>query len=312
MLAALALVLAACGSGSGSGTTTTAAASSSSTTASSGSSTTASSGSSTTSGGTSSKGPIIIGAVIDESNYMKSFDDPALYAAEIEAKKINSQGGVGGRKIEFKVYNDKLDPSLTRSDALAAVSAGAQILWVTCDVDLATPAVQVGLSKHLLTVSPCIGTNQMGPARFGPAGKLAFTFGNAPQNDGSALARLLLAHGWKTATVVTDKSLAYFIDVCQYFTTAFTQLGGHVVSQLTYTAGDHTAGQVGNRAAQAGGAATVLCSTSNPDLPTFVTAERTAGNAKPIVGPWAIDGGFWEPSSPTISNNIWITTYASS
>ncbi|MHB8244324.1 MAG: ABC transporter substrate-binding protein [Acidimicrobiales bacterium] len=242
---------------------------------------------------------------------MKSFDVPALQAAQIEATKINAAGGVNGRKIVFKVYNDQLKPALTRSDAQAAVAAGASIIWVSCDVDVATPAIEVGLAAHLLTVAPCIGTNQMGPSRFGAAGKLAFSFGNAPTSDGAVLARLLIQKGWMTATVVTDKLLSYFIDVCQNFTKDYTAQGGKIVSQLSFTAGNHTSGQVGTQAAHEKSAATVLCTTTNPDLPTFVTAFRSIGNNKPIVGPWSIDGGFWEPSSPSISNNIWWSTYAS-
>lgn len=255
--------------------------------------------------------PIVIGAVIDETNTMKPFDVPALQAAQIQAAQINAHGGVNGRPIQFKVYNDQLQPALTRSDALKAVSAGVNILWVSCDVDFATPAIQVGLAHHLLTIAPCIGTNQMGPSRFGPAGKLAFSFGNAPTSDGAVLARLLIQKGWKTATVVTDHLLTYFTDVCQSFTTDYQKLGGKIVSQLSYTTGDHTAAQVGQRAAGSGAAATVLCTTTTPDLSTFVTSLRTLGNSKPIVGPWAIDGGFWEPKSATISNNIWFSTYAS-
>jgi len=259
----------------------------------------------------SKKPPIVIGAVIDETNTMKPFDVPALNAARIEAAKVNAAGGVDGRKIIFDVYNDQLNPSLTRSDALKAVSAGADILWVTCDVDFATPAIEVGLQHHLLTVSPCIGTNEMGPKRFGAAGKLAFTFGNSPDSDGAVLAELLMQHGWKSATVVTDHLLTYFDSVCENFTNDFKKMGGKVVSQLSFTSGDHTSAQVGQRAAHSGAAATVLCTTTTPSLPTFVTSLRTAGNSKPIVGPWSIDGGFWEPSNPTISNNIWWSTYAS-
>jgi branched-chain amino acid transport system substrate-binding protein len=55
----------------------------------------------------------------------------------------------------------------------------------------------------------------------------------------------------------------------------------------------------------------VLCTTTTPTLPAFVTSVRTLGNTKPIVGPWAIDGGFWEPKTPKVSNNIWWSTYAS-
>ena len=255
--------------------------------------------------------PIIIGAVIDETNTMKPFDLPALQAAKIYVSQLNASGGVGGRKVVFKVWNDQLKPALTRSDALAAIAAGAKVLWVSCDVNYATPAVQVGLAAKVLTVAPCIGTNQMGPSLFGPAGKLAFSFGNAPQSDGAVLARLLIAHGWKTATVVTDKLLAYFVTACQDFSTAFVKDGGTIVSQNSFTSFDGTAAAVAGSVATSGADATVLCATTTPDLPTFVTALRTLGNTKPIVGLWSMDGGFWEPTSPTVSTNIWWATFAS-
>ena len=255
--------------------------------------------------------PIIIGAVIDETSTMKPFDQPAIEAAQIWAKRVNASGGVLGRPIVFKVFNDQLQPSLTRSDALKAIAQGASILWTTCDVTFATPAIQVGLAHHMLVVSPCIGTNEMGPSRFGAPGKLAFSFGNAPTSDGAVLARLLMQKGWKSATVVTDKLLTYFVDVCQNFTTDFQKMGGKIVTQLTYTTGDHTVTQVAQKAASTGAAATVLCTTTTPTLPAFVTGVRTLGNTKPIVGSWAIDGGFWEPTSATISNNLWWSTYAS-
>jgi branched-chain amino acid transport system substrate-binding protein len=259
----------------------------------------------------SSGKPIVIGAVIDETSTMKPFDQPAIQAAELWAKKVNASGGVLGHKIEFKVFNDQLQPSQTRADALKAISEGAKILWTTCDVTFATPAIQVGLAHHMLVVSPCTGTNEMGPSRFGKAGDLAFTFGNAPSSDGAVLARLLIDKGWKSATVVTDKLLTYFVDVCKNFTTDFTAMGGKVVTQLTFTTGDHTVTQVAQKAASSSASATVLCTTTTPTLPAFVTGVRTLNNTKPIVGPWAIDGGFWEPSSTTVSNNIWWSSYAS-
>ncbi len=130
---------------------------------------------------------------------MKAFDGPALAAAQQEVKKINAQGGVDGHKLVFDVENDQLKPAQTRSDALDLISKGANILWVTCDVDFATPSTEVGISSGKLTVSPCISTDQMGPKRFGSAGKLAFTFGSIAQDEGAALAQFAISKGWKTA-----------------------------------------------------------------------------------------------------------------
>ena len=72
----------------------------------------------------------------------------------------------------------------------------------------------------------------MGPALLGQAGKLVFGFGNAPESDGAVLAGVLIQHGWKAATAVTDKLLACFTDGCQNFSTDLPKVRGHVVSQL--------------------------------------------------------------------------------
>jgi branched-chain amino acid transport system substrate-binding protein len=262
----------------------------------------------------SSKKPIIIGAAIDLSNTMKFFDGPAEAAAKLEVAKINSQGGVDGRKLEFMVENDQLNPSRTRADALDLVDTkGANVLWVTCDVDWATPSTEVGISKGLLTVAPCIGTDQMGPKRFGSQGKLAFSYGNVAQDEGAALAQLAIKNGVKTADVVTDKSIVYEVNDCQAFTKRFTELGGKVVAQDHFTQGDHTVGSVASKVNGQKADAVALCTYSSPagDLPAFVSDLRSLGNNMGIYGPWSIDGSFWLPKGAKISNNIWWVTYAS-
>ena len=272
-----------------------------------------SSSSSSTSASSSSKKPILIGAVIDQSNTMKPFDSPAAAAAELEVQKINAAGGVDGHKLEFTVLNDQLNPATTRSDALAQVSKGANVLWVTCDVDWATPSTEVGISHGLLTVAPCIGTDQMGPKRFGSQGTLAFSYGNVAQDEGAAFAQYAIQKGWKTATVVTDKSIVFEVNDCQAFTKRFTELGGKIVAQDTFTQGDHTVGSVASKVNGQKAAAVALCTYPSPagDLPAFVSDLRSLGNETPIIGPWSLDGAFWLPKNAKIANNIWFVDYAS-
>jgi branched-chain amino acid transport system substrate-binding protein len=259
------------------------------------------------------RSPIVIGAVVDLSNTMKYFDGPALNSAQLEVARINAHGGVDGRKLKMIVENDQLNPTATRADALDVISKGANVLWVTCDVDWATPSTEVGLADKLLTVAPCIGTDQMGPKRFGALGKLAFSYGNVAQDEGAAIAQLAWKNGWRTADTVTDKSIAYTVNVCQAFTTRFTKLGGKIIHADQFTQGDHTAASVASRINSAPAKAIALCTYSSPagDLPAFVSALRGLGNKTAIVGPWSLDGSFWLPQSPAVSTNLWWVTYAS-
>ena len=254
--------------------------------------------------------PIVIGAAIDLTKNMAPFDAPALEAAKIEIAKINAAGGVDGRPLEIKPLNDQLDPTQTKADALKLVDEGVNIGWVTCDVDYATPAITQFLTAKLLTVSPCIGTDQMGPSRFGSAGDLAFTFGNPAQQDGAAMAEWAYAHGWKTADVVTDKLLVYFQNVCTAFTDRFEQLGGKIVAQESFTQGDKTINNVATRVNGEKAAVIAFCTSFGTDAPAFVDSLRTLNNSTPIINGWASDGAYWWSKNPKITN-FYFLTYAS-
>jgi branched-chain amino acid transport system substrate-binding protein len=304
VLACLVVGVAGCGSSS----------SSSSSGGSGGSGGSATSAASSSAGGSSAaKGgaPIKIGAVIDETGIMKPTDEPALWGAQLEMKKINGQGGVDGHKLEMTVLNDQLNPGQTSSDAIKSVSSGANILWVTCDVDFSTPSIQVGLSHKLLTVSPCIGTDQMGPKRFGSAGSLAFSFGNVAQDEGAADAQIAIKQGWKTADIATDKQIVYNQDVCKSFASKFQALGGKVVDSETWTQGDHTVGDVANHLNSDKADAIMVCTTGAPDIATLLSDVRSSGNQTPFLAPWSLDGTYWMPKSPKIATNVWTDSYVS-
>ena len=60
-------------------------------------------------------------------------------------------------------------------------------------------------------------------------GRLAFSFGNVAQDEGSAMAEYAYERGWRTAGLGTNTLLVYFKNVVQAFDKRFTQLGGRVV-----------------------------------------------------------------------------------
>ena len=275
------------------------------------SSSSSSSGSSASSSSAGNGKPIMIGAAIDFTALMAPTDDPALYGAQIEAAKINAQGGVDGHKIKFDVANTQLKPDQTRADALNLVNKGANVLWVTCDVDFSTPSITVGISSKLLTIAPCIGTDQMGPKRFGTAGQLAFSYGNVAQDEGAADAQIAKKQGWKTAVVVTDKQIVYSQNVCQAFANKFKSLGGKVVSQQTWTQGDHSIANVASRVNGTHADVIQVCTTAAPDISTLVSDVRSAGNKTPFLAPWSLDGTYWMPKDPKIATNFWTDSYTS-
>jgi branched-chain amino acid transport system substrate-binding protein len=262
---------------------------------------------------TAASAPITIGWAFDSKGAMAPFDNPALAAAQLRVKQLNARGGVDGRKLVIQTCDTQGNkPAVAKACALKLLSGGANVIFTTCDVDLAAPVVQEAINRGVLAVAPCIGTDQMGPKRFGPKGKLAFSFGNVAQDEGSAMAQYARAHGWKTAALATDAVIVYFKDVIAAFKVRFTQLGGKIVDEETY----HSLGgnDVNNTVSRLNNvkADVVVTSTAGAfgALSTLISGMRSAGNDTPVLNSWAGDGTYWLPKSPQVTN-YWFVTFAS-
>ena len=259
---------------------------------------------------TTAKKPIVIGWAFDSKGNMAPFDNPALAAAKIRVAQINAKGGVGGAKLQITTCDTQNnDPAKAKSCAASLIGAGANIVFTTCDVDYATPVVQEAINRGILAIAPCIGTDQMGPKRFGAKGKLAFSFGNVAQDEGSAMAEYAHRRGWKTASLATNTLLVYFKNVVTAFDKRFTQLGGKIVTRQSYATG---ANNVGTAVTQlnAKKADVIVSSTSFGELPALVSGLRALGNNTPVLNSWAGDGTYWVTQSPKITN-YYCVTYAS-
>jgi branched-chain amino acid transport system substrate-binding protein len=261
------------------------------------------------------KGPIVIGWAHDSTGAMGPFDGPALAAAKLELKKVNKKG-VNGRKLVIKACDTQgNNSSAAKACADQLIGQGAKIIFTTCDVNYASPVIQESaIKKHLLTVAPCIGTDQMSPKfPFCGGTKLCFSFGNVAQDEGSAMAQVAWNHGWKTADLAKDNTIIYFDAVINAFKARFKQLGGKIKFETTYQDPTVHPGSVNYHAA----AAALIAHPAK----VFVTATagaygalgpmmddlRTANNHTPVLNSWAGDGTYWTDQNVT---NYWFVTYA--
>jgi branched-chain amino acid transport system substrate-binding protein len=259
--------------------------------------------------------PITIGWAFDSKGAMAPFDGPALAAAQLRIKQWNAKGGVDGRKLQIKTCDTQGNKApVAKACALKLLAGGANIIFTTCDVNLAAPVVQEAINRGVLAIAPCIGTDQMGPKRFGPKGKLAFSFGNVAQDEGSAMAQYAWARGWRTAALATDNVIVYFSNVVQAFKARFTQLGGKIVDQETYQDPTFGGNNVQNAVSRLNNAKADVIVTSTAGaygaLGPFITGLRTLGNNTPVLNSWAGDGNYWLPKSPPVTNYYFVT-YAS-
>ena len=266
------------------------------------------SGASAARGSSDAAGPIIIGAAMDLTANMSPYDTPALYAVEAQVKKINAAGGVNGRKLQVKVCDHQLKKQ--KACALKLIRQGAVIGMVTCDVEYAAPATQEFINRGMLALSPCIGTDQQGPKRFGPKGKLAFTLGNIAQDEAAAMAEYSIHRGWKRAIIVKDNLLAYFQNVADLFKERYEELGGQVVQEESFTSFSNTINNALGKVAHTR-ADVIAFPTAFDGLQPFVTGLRSLGNSTPIINSWGGDGNYWWPKSGTKVKNYYYVTYGS-
>ena len=254
--------------------------------------------------------PIVIGWAFDSKGAMAPFDNPDLAAAQLRVKQVNAKGGVSGRPLKIQTCDTQGNkPAIAKACALKLLGAGANVIFTTCDVDYAAPVVQESINRGVLAIAPCIGTDQMGPKRFGTKGKLAFSFGNVAQDEGSAMAQYAWGKGWRTASLATDAVIVYFKDVVKAFKARWTQLGGKVVTQETY----HSLGgnDVNNTVSRlnAKKADVIVTSTAGAfgALSTLISGLRSLGNNTAILNSWAGDGTYWLPKSPPVTNYYFVT-----
>jgi branched-chain amino acid transport system substrate-binding protein len=257
--------------------------------------------------------PIVIGWAFDSKGAMAPFDNPALAAAQIRVKQLNAKGGVNGRQLQIKTCDTQGNkPAIAKACALKLLGQGAKVMFTTCDVDFAAPVVQEAINHGVLAVAACIGTDQMGPKRFGAKGKLAFSYGNVAQDEGSAMAQYAWGKGWRSASLATDTVIVYFKDVVKAFKARFTQLGGKIVDEETYQS--LGGNNVQNAVSRLNGkqADVIVTSTAGAfgALSTLISGLRSLGNDTPVLNSWAGDGNYWLPKSPKVTN-YWFVTFAS-
>jgi branched-chain amino acid transport system substrate-binding protein len=259
---------------------------------------------------TNAQAPIVIGWAFDSKGNMAPFDGPALAAAKVRVAQLNGKGGVGGRPLKIETCDtNNNNPAKAKSCAASLLGKGAHVMFVTCDVDFATPVVTESINRGKLTVAPCIGTDQMGPKRFAAKGKLAFSFGNVAQDEGSAMAEYAFRKGWRTANLATNTLLVYFKNVVRAFEIRFKQLGGKIAARESYATG---ANNVNTAVSRLNGrkADVIVTSTAFGELPALVSGLRSLGNKTPILNSWAGDGTYWLPKSPQVTD-YYAVTFAS-
>ena len=253
---------------------------------------------------------VVIGWAFDGSGAMAPFDGPALATARTRIAQVNrTSRNIKLRLITCDTQGNK--PAVAKACAARMLGRGADVIFTTCDVDFAAPVVQESINAGKLTIAPCIGTDQMGPKRFGAKGRLAFSFGNVAQDEGSAMAEFAWRRGWRSAALATDTVIVYFRNVVQAFEARWRQLGGRIVAEETYQSLGGNQASWNNvvtrlNARRADVIVTATAAAFGAQVP-IINGLRTLRNSTPILNSWAGDGNYWYTPNPRVTNYYYVT-----
>jgi branched-chain amino acid transport system substrate-binding protein len=226
---------------------------------------------------------ILIGAVFNATGWMAAYDQPPRQAALLAIQDINAQGGVLGRNLKLIELDGKTDPVTVEQATRQLVEQGSDVLVAPCDFDIGAPVSQVAQEAGLVGVSTCASSPLYGSLTLGDK---QFTVGMWGNTMGAAMAEYGYEElGWRTAYVIVDTSIDYTLSLGDYFRQHFESLGGEIVGEDAYTAGQEDFSALIQGIQQAPEEPDVLyISGIMPDLGLVLRQVREAGIETPIAG----------------------------
>lgn len=247
--------------------------------------------------------PIKIGFAIAQSGWLANYDVSPFRAAVAKIDQINDNGGLLGRQIEYTVGDTKTEQERAAAVGAEMVSAGVDMLVVSCDYDFGAPAALAANSAGIISMSLCAADPKMGVQGVGP---LTFTGNSAAQSEGIAIAEYAFEEmDLKTAYVLEDSTIEYNKSNCAGFRHAWKELAGEegIIGEDSFRNEDPSiAAQITRiKSLEVAPDAIHLCSFT-PGGASAVRQLRAAGIDTPILASTAMVDNYWLNAVPGLDN----------
>jgi branched-chain amino acid transport system substrate-binding protein len=183
--------------------------------------------------------PILIGQVTSLSGEQATFGLSTDNGVRLALEEANAAGGVKGRKLVLKTYDDagKPEEAATAATRLATDDKAALILGEL-------------VSSRTLAIAPIADTNRIpviSPASTHPkvtkdgdrTRPFVFRVCFIDPMQGTVMARFVREHlKLSKVAILRDVSSDYSVGLSDFFARTFTALGGEIVADVSYKAGD--------------------------------------------------------------------------
>ncbi|MCL2137022.1 MAG: ABC transporter substrate-binding protein [Coriobacteriia bacterium] len=231
---------------------------------------------------------ILIGGALSVTGIQAPLDAPAIEGIQVAVEEINANGGINGKKLEFRNIDSKSDPATASEVAKQLINQGAVTIITSSDYDFGGPAARAAQEAGLVGISPSASSPMFGSKMLGDK---QFTLSMWNTTMGAVIAeKAFYEDGLKSCYVITDDFIEYTKDLSEYFIASFEKLGGTVALQDIFSQSKvDTAALIAHYKSLPELVDFIYISSYMPDLGTIIKEFRTAGIDLPIYGGDAYD-----------------------
>jgi branched-chain amino acid transport system substrate-binding protein len=176
--------------------------------------------------------PLKIGFAADLGELGAFSDQPGSEAAKVMVDQINAAGGVGGKPVEYEVKDIQGDPAATQRAAQELLDDGVNAIIGPPFASTGAPLLDTVAGK-----APVIFMASTDPALADPT-RGAFLASFSDPVQASAMAEFALGKGYTKAVTFSSTDDVYFSGNPEYFTKVFTDGGGNVLQDFSYSLAD--------------------------------------------------------------------------
>ncbi len=245
---------------------------------------------------------IVVGFATAESGFMQAYDKPAQDAAMIRIKEINEAGGLLGKQIEVVTADTKTDRAEGAKAALTVIDEGADLVVVSCDYDFGAPAALAAESQGLVSFFLCAESVKAGIQGVGPH---SFSASVLAAVQGATMAQWAYEKkGARGFYRLLDTWTEYNKGICDGFDWMMPQLAdAKLVGEDTFKNEDASiAAQITRIKSLPTEPDAIMLCTMMPGAVSAIKQIRAAGINSMILNGSAVDGSYWLPAVPDLSN----------
>lgn len=179
--------------------------------------------------------PVVIGAVISLSGRDSVFGQECLAGLRVAVDEANIEGGVQKRTISLQVYDDRSDPILAAEGVRVLMRDYSPLAIVGSNTSMVTSAAAVAAQS--------VGVPLIVPEATNPAitsiGDDIFRVCFVDPDMANALATFAYNHlHLRRVAILMEEKHDYTLSLARFFSRRFKELGGEIVVQMGYQAGE--------------------------------------------------------------------------